>query len=76
MWIMLNDSFLSIDKKDCPPGSLWDIARVFGRGGKVKRSPDSDYLYRAILKIEDVKMAMNRAAENIDYENFKESVKD
>ena len=76
MWIMLNDSFLSIDKKDCPPGSLWDIARVFGRGVKVKRSPDSDYLYRAILKIEDVKMAMNRAAENIDYENFKESVKD
>ena len=42
----------------------------------MKRSPDSDYLYRAILKIEDVKMAMNRAAENIDYENFKESVKD
>ena len=49
---------------------------MFGRGVKVKRSSDSDYLYRATLKIEDVKMAMNRAAENIDYENFKDSVKD
>ena len=80
---MLNNSFLSIVNKDCKPGELvvrarrpGDIARVFGRGIRVKRSIDSDYLFRAVVKIEEVKMAMNRAVENINYENFKDSVKD
>ena len=29
MWIMLNDSFLSIDKKDCPP-----VIFLFGHGDR------------------------------------------
>ena len=83
MWLCLNDAFLSIVQKDCPAGSLLvrarrpgDIEKVFGRDVKVKRSTDSDYLFRAIVPIEQVKMAMERAVEDISYENFKDCVKD
>jgi hypothetical protein len=83
MWLCLNDAFLSIVKKDCKPGELLvrarrpgDIEKVFGRDVKVKRSTDSDYLYRAIVPIEEVEMALQRAVEDIGYENFKDSVKD
>ena len=83
MWLCLNDAFLSIVQKDFPAGSLLvrarrpgDIEKVFGRDVKVKRSTDSDYLFRAIVPIGQVKMAMERAVENISYENFKDSVKD
>jgi hypothetical protein len=83
MWLCLNDAFLSIVQKDCPAGSLLvrarrpgDIEKVFGRDVKVKRSTDSDYLFRAIVPIEQVKMAMERAVEDISYKNFKDSVED
>jgi hypothetical protein len=83
MWLCLNDAFLSIVKKDCPKDSLLvrarrpgDIEKVFGRNVKVTRSTDSDYLYRTIVPIEEVKTALERAVEDISYENFKDSVKD
>jgi hypothetical protein len=83
MWLCRNNAFLSIVKKDCPSGSLLvrarrpgDIEKVFGDNVKVTRSTDSDYLFRAIVPIEQVKMAMERAVEDITYDNFKSSVKD
>ena len=83
MWLCLNEAFLSIVNKDCPPGSLLvrarrpgDIEKLFGGDVKVTRSTDSDYLLRAVVKIEDVELAMNHVIENISYENFKDSVED
>ena len=83
MWICLSDSFVSIVKKDCKPGELLvrarrpgDIEKVFGSNVKVTRSTDSDYLYRATIKIEDVELALKRAVEDVSYNNFKSSVKD
>ena len=81
MWLCLNNAFLSIVKKDCPPGSLLvrarrpgDIERVFGTKVEVTRSTDSDYLLRSIVPIEEVELALQRAVKQIDYENFKDSV--
>jgi hypothetical protein len=53
-----------------------DIGKVFGPDVKVKRSTDSDYLFRAIVRVEQVELALARAVKNIDYENFKDSVED
>lgn len=81
MWIMLNNCFLSIVKKDCPDDSLLvrarrfgDIQSVFGKGTKVVKALDADYLYRAVVKAEEVKKAMARQIDTIDYSNFKNSV--
>ena len=70
-------------QKDCPPGSLLvrarrpgDIERVFGKKVKVTRSTDSDYLYRTVVPMVEVELALERAVEDISYENFKDSVKD
>lgn len=83
MWLMLNDAFLSIVKKDCPPDHLLvrarrpgDIEKVFGRRVKVTRQMDADYLYRGIVAREDVEEAMDREVGRIDYDNFKNSVED
>jgi hypothetical protein len=84
MWIMLSDAFISIVNKDCKPGELLvrarrpgDIERVFmHREIKVTRSTDSDYLYRAVVKVEDIELAMGREIDSVDYSNFKDSVED
>ena len=83
MWIMLSDSFISIVNKDCKPGYLLvrarrpgDIEKVFGKRVKVTRSTDSDYLYRATVPTGAVAMAMHKQVGEIDYPNFKDSVKD
>lgn len=83
MWLCFSDCFLSIVKKDCPPGSLLvrarrvgDIEKVFGNKTKVIRSTDSDYLLRAVVTIKEVEAAMKRAVNEIDYGNFKDSVED
>ena len=49
---------------------------MFGKHVKVTRSTDSDYLFRAIVPIEQVELALKRAVEYITYDNFKSSVKD
>jgi hypothetical protein len=83
MWLMLNDAFLSIVKKDCPDDSLLvrarrpgDIEKVFGRRTKVIRATDADYLYRAMVSRADVDLAILREIRRIDYSNFKSSVMD
>ena len=55
MWIMTNNSYLSIVSKDCGPAELLvrarragDIEKVFPNA-KVTRQTGSDYLYRAVL---------------------------
>jgi len=79
----MNDAFLSIVRKDCPPGYLLvrarregDIQRVFGNHVTIVRSTNSDYLYRAVVSSAAVVEALENVVEDIDYGNFKDSVKD
>ena len=82
MWIMTNNSYLSIVKKDCRPAELLvrarragDIEKVFP-DAKVTRNTNSDYLYRAVLPRDLVKQALAAMIDHIDYPNFKDSVED
>ena len=82
MWVCLSNAFLSIVCKECGPDELLvrarrkgDIENVFP-DAKVKRSPGTDYLFRAVVKRAEVAAAMVREVESIDYDNFKNSVRD
>src|SRR5258708_38267104 len=82
MWIMTNNSYLSIVSKDCGPAELLvrarragDIEKVFPNA-KVTRQTNSDYLYRAILPRDEVKQALAAMIDLIDYPNFQNSVED
>ena len=82
MWIMTNNSYLSIVSKDCGPAELLvrarragDIERVFPNA-EVTRQTNSDYLYRAVLPRDAVKRALAAMIDHIDYPNFKDSVED
>src|SRR5712691_2356795 len=82
MWIMTNNSYLSIVSKDCGPAELLvrarragDIGKVFPNA-KVTLQTDSDYLYRAILPRDVVKQALAAMIDLIDYPNFKDSVEE
>ena len=82
MWIMTNNSYLSIVSKDCGPAELLvrarragDIEKVFP-DAKVIRNTNSDYLYRAVLPRDVVKQTLAAMIDHIDYPNFKDSVED
>ena len=82
MWIMTNNSYLSIVSKDCGPAELLvrarragDIEKVFPNA-KVTRQTASDYLYRAVLPRDVVKQTLAAMIDLIDYPNFKDSVED
>ena len=82
MWIMTNNSYLSIVSKDCGPAELLvrarragDIEKVFP-DATVTRNTNSDYLYRAVLPRDVVKQALAAMIDHIDYPNFKDSVED
>ena len=82
MWIMLNDAFFSIVKKDCKGDELLvrarrkgDIERVFGiPPARVQWSDRGDYLYRARICYDDVCEAIENEVLGINYDNFKDSV--
>ena len=81
MWLLLNDTFLSIVHKDCKDDELLvrarrpgDIERVFGK--KAKKTQNTDYRYRAVVKRADVERRMASEINAISYDNFKDSVKD
>src|SRR5215471_12554372 len=82
MWIFLSDSFLSIVQSHDDPDVLLvrarhkgDIERVF-TDAKVTRTPDADYLYRALIARHAVARAVAEQVNRIGYPNFKNSVKD
>jgi hypothetical protein len=82
MWVMMNNSYLSLVAKDCGPSELLvrarragDIEKVFP-DAKVTRNTKSDYLYRAVLPRDVVKQAVAAMIDKIDYPNFKDSVED
>lgn len=80
MWIMLNDCFFSIVKKDCAEDELLvyarrsnDIQHVFGEV-PVKEHPDNDYRYSAIIKKAVINKAINARINAIDYSEFEETI--
>ena len=82
MWIMTNNSYLSMVSKDCGPSKLLvrarragDIEKVFP-DAKVTRTTNRDYLYRAALPRNVVKQTLAAMIDKIDYPNFKDSVED
>jgi hypothetical protein len=82
MWIMTNNSYLSIVSKDCGPAELLvrarragDIEKIFP-DAKVTRTTNRDYLYRAVLPRDVVKQALAAMIDHINYPNFKNSVED
>jgi len=82
MWIMTNNSYLSIVSKDCGPAELLvrarragDIEQVFPDATVIK-STNTDYAFRAVLQRSAVKAAIANQIDNINYGNFKNSVED
>ena len=82
MWLSLNKCFLSIVHKDCKPDELLVRARRKGDIEKVfpavigKRTQGTDYAYRAVVKRIDVANALRDQVMDLDYTNFKDSVRD
>lgn len=82
MWVILNNSALSIVRDRADTGNLLvrsrfngDIERVFP-GADVKVTPDADYLFRAFVPADEVAFAIAERALDIDYTDFKGSVDD
>jgi len=83
MWILQNDSFLSVIASDKDASLLvvrarrtGDLQQVFGNDIEVVEIPGRDYRYRAFLKRELVAEVMAARIMAIDYTNVKGSVKD
>jgi|TARA_B100000953_G_scaffold271564_1_gene242504 hypothetical protein len=80
MWVMLNNSFLSIvENRDNSDELLvrarikGDIERVFENAAVFEVKP-SDYKYRAFIDREDVQKKISKQIRGINYDNFKDSV--
>ena len=82
MWIFTNKGFLSIIQDWDNPGVMIIRARFPGHikalfpDAKVKKTPERDYRYRAFIPREEVAERVKNLAEDIDYSNFKDSVRD
>lgn len=82
MWIMLNNAFLSVVDKAPKPDQLVVRARVPGHieavfpKATVITDTTGDYMYRAFIDRQEVAEAMFNAVMNINYSNFKNSIKD
>lgn len=87
MWIFLNDAFFSIvqptDWKSHEPSPNLivrsrfpdDIKRVFP-DAKVSKTPNRDYLFRAVVNRELIAKKMAIEVSRIAYSNFKSSVQE
>ncbi len=73
---------MSIVSKDCKPDELLVRARVAGQieavfpDAVVRKTHGTDYLYRAAIKRVDICAAMSNMVMNLDYDNFKGSIRD
>jgi|SRR6516225_3726716 hypothetical protein len=80
MWIFLKNAFLSIVQYEGHPDVLLVRSRIVGDiervlpEAEVTHTPESDYAYRALVRRHEVAQRLARAAEEIDYANFKNSV--
>lgn len=77
----MNNSFLSLVEEEGYPDYLsvrarvdGDLQRAFGRNIKVYEDEGTDYKYRTFLKKEYVAKIIANKIQNINYDNFKDSV--
>ena len=80
MWVFLNNSFLSIVENRNNKEELLvrsrikgDIEKVFP-GSDVFEMENSDYKYRSFIKKTDVSSKLKIIVEDINYDNFKNSI--
>jgi hypothetical protein len=83
MWLLMNDSFLSVIASDKDSNLLvvrarrtGDLQQVFGNDIEVVEIPGRDYRYRAFLARSVVAEVMAKRIMDISYTNVKGSVKD
>ena len=82
MWLCTSDSFLSVVADRDNPDRLLVRARIAGHieqifpDAKVFTDNQADYLYRAFIHREVVAQVVAANIGKIDYDNFKDSVKD
>lgn len=82
MWIFLNDAFLSVVDKAPDLSKLVVRARVEGHieavfpTAEVIKDASGDYLFRAFIDRQAVADAMYQAVMGIQYNNFKNSIRD
>lgn len=81
MWFCFKNAFLSVVHKDCKPDELLVRARVAGHieavfpHAKVRKTYRTDYLFRAVVKREEVGRVLTEVAMAYAAPNFKNSVK-
>ncbi len=83
MWICMNDAFFSVVRTSSLPEAHLlvrsrrpgDIERYWPEA-EVTRTPGRDYLFRAALPEQAVRDVIASAVSGIDYDNFKNSVRD
>jgi len=82
MWICLNNAFVSVVSKGDDAGKLCVRARrrehltVLFPGAEIIANGGTDYEFRAYIARDEVARVIGAALKNIDYKNFKNSVKD
>ena len=82
MWICLNNAFISAVQHRNEPDNLMVRARRKEHlaaalpGYEIEETPRADYRYRTVISKEAFKREINSQIDMIDYDNFKNSVKD
>jgi len=82
MWVCLSDGFISVVKDKLNFNEL--VVRARRKEILQRLFPDreitelwnADYMYRTYCSKEEFKNIMSESIDNIDYSNFKETVKD
>jgi hypothetical protein len=82
MWLMFNNSFVSIVDKATKSGCLMvrarregDIENIFP-GASVQKTPGNDYLFRAEIDRGEIAKRIAEQVMGTEYDNFKDSVRD
>ncbi len=82
MWLCFNDGFLSVVADKSDPTRLLvrarrkqDLVNVVGRDVQIVETPDRDYRWRTFIGLEQFKAVVGGRIEQVDYTNFKDSVK-
>lgn len=83
MWVVMNDSFVSIVEHWDNPSMLvvrgrfaGDVKRFLGQDVEEVVTPMNDYRFRAVVPRARVTKALTAAARRIRYPNFKDSIRE
>jgi hypothetical protein len=82
MWLCMNDSFLSVVADDTDLSRLKvrarrkaDLVAVVGPNAQIVKTSERDYPWRTFMRREQFSEILAARIEAIDYENFKNSVR-